>query len=64
MDYVAWEIGVDNRGIMRHKQPLNDMQRAHEKEGKGRGRGRVALHARLWCVHRKESMTNKVWHRG
>ena len=57
MANVAWEIGVDNRGkregIMRHKQPLNDMQRAHEKEEGWRGR--VALHARLWCVHIERS---------
>ena len=59
----------DNSRIMQHKQPLNDRRRprnarAHEKENDDReGGGRrgaregVALHARLWCVHRIESMT-------
>ena len=56
--YVAWEIGVDNRGSEEGRNnaaQTTAKRHAARMRKKGEGVEGVALHARLWCVHIERS---------
>ena len=68
MANVAWEIGVDNRGIEEGRnnaaQTTAKRHAAHEKERKGGGGGGCIACSIMVRPYRKESMTNKFRRRG